>query len=74
MGVGKVPQASGKVTITTLWAATTRHSHTENLSEKFSDTYQDPPWGGERLGAKRLWHTHKQRQSAQNDLTSKGAL
>ena len=47
-------QASVKVTMTTLWVATTRHCHTENLSGKFSDTYQGPPRGGrEELGAKK---------------------
>ena len=68
------PQASVKVTMTTLWAATTRHRHTESLSGKFSDTYQDPPRGWEGLGAKMVWLKHKQRQRVQNNLTSKGAL
>ena len=55
------PQASVKVTKTTLWAAPTRHRNTENLSGNFLDTYQHPSRGRGGLGAKRLWHKHKQR-------------
>ena len=68
------PQASVKVTKTTLWAAPTRHRNTENLSGNFLDTYQHPSRGRGGLGAKSLWHKHKQRQRMQNDLTTKGAL
>ena len=68
------PQASVKVTKTTLWAAPIRHRNTENFSGNFLDTYQHPSRGREGLGAKRLWHKHKQRQRMQNDLTTKGAL
>ena len=49
----KEPQVSVTATMTTLWAATTRHHHTENHSGKLSDTYQDLPRGRETLGAKK---------------------
>ena len=48
MRVGKVPceteggcKRAYKVTVTTLWAAPTLHRHTENLSGKGADTYQE---------------------------------
>ena len=47
------PQASVKVTKTTLWAAPTRHRNTENLSGNFLDTYQHPSRGRGGLGAKK---------------------
>ena len=58
--MGKVPckpEGSHKrariVTMTTIWAAPTRHPHTENLrGEKCADTYQKTSKGKEGLGAK----------------------
>ena len=41
------PQASVKVTKTTLWAGPARHRNTENLTGNFLDTYQHPSRGGE---------------------------
>ena len=62
-------QAGAEVTTTTLWAVTTRHNHTEDLSGEFVITYQDVSRGREgRLGAEQLkW---LQLKSTVNKLTS----
>ena len=57
------PEGSHKrartVTMTTIWAAPTRHPHTENISgEKCADTYQKTSKGKEGLGAKEAKATY----------------
>ena len=70
--MGKVlpckPEGSHKrartVTMSTIWAAPTRHPHTENLSgEKCADTYQKTSKGKEGLGAKEAKGTCTARES-----------
>ena len=57
------------VTMTTIWAAPTRHPHTENLSgEKCADIYQKTSKGKEGLGAKEAKATCTARESNVNEV------
>ena len=80
MGVGKVPDETEgscrrvqKANMTTLWATTTRHHHTENLSEEmhiYSPKHiQREGKAGGKKSAKDTYYTGKQRE--RNDYPAK---
>ena len=63
-------QARKLLTITTLWAATTRHHHTENLSGEFGKYLSTLIHRGERAGSNKALTTACKRHSQQKELTS----